>query len=120
MPLLQDGLLCLETTRRHERSAVEERKLFVLMSGGRRMFCLAPRLAPRLTSTVIRVVLTLGIMLCATLSLLAADEPMRPHITGISHIALYVHDLDKSRAFYKEFLGFAEPYSLTNKDGMVL
>jgi lactoylglutathione lyase len=46
-----------------------------------------------------------------------ADEPHRPRITGLSHIALYVHDLDKSRAFYKDFLGFAEPYSLTNKDG---
>lgn len=44
-------------------------------------------------------------------------EPARPHITGISHLALYVHDLDKSRAFYKDFLGFAEPYSLTNQDG---
>ena len=25
--------------------------------------------------------------------------------------------MDKTRAFYKDFLGFAEPYSLTNKDG---
>ncbi len=40
-----------------------------------------------------------------------------PHITGLSHIALYVHDMEKTRAFYKDFLGFAEPYSLTNKDG---
>jgi lactoylglutathione lyase len=55
-------------------------------------------------------------MLFASLSLLAADEPKRPHITGLSHIALYVHDLDKSRAFYKDFLGFDEPYSLTNKN----
>jgi len=55
--------------------------------------------------------------LLASLSLLAADQPQRPHIIGLSHIALYVHDLDKTRAFYKDFLGFAEPYSLTNKDG---
>ena len=55
--------------------------------------------------------------LCSALPLLAADEPKRPHITGLSHMALYVHDIDKSRAFYKDFLGFAEPYSLTNKDG---
>ena len=47
----------------------------------------------------------------------AADAPKRPPITGLSHIALYVHDLSKSRAFYKDFLGFAEPYSLTNEDG---
>jgi len=31
----------------------------------------------------------------------------RPHIVGLSHIALYCHDIDKSRAFYKDFLGFA-------------
>jgi lactoylglutathione lyase len=47
----------------------------------------------------------------------AADSPARPHILGLSHLAFYVHDLDKSRAFYKDFLGFDEPYSLTNKDG---
>jgi catechol 2,3-dioxygenase-like lactoylglutathione lyase family enzyme len=55
-------------------------------------------------------------VVCA-MPLLAADEPTRPHIVGLSHVALFVHDLDKSRAFYKDFLGFAEPYSVTNKDG---
>jgi lactoylglutathione lyase len=60
---------------------------------------------------------TLATLLCAATPLLAADAPKRPAITGISHIALYVHDLDKARAFYKDFLGFAEPYSLTNQDG---
>src|SRR3954463_16336941 len=46
-----------------------------------------------------------------------ASQPSRPHIVGISHIALYVHDIAKSRAFYKDFLGFAEPYSLNQPDG---
>src|SRR5438132_5139791 len=49
--------------------------------------------------------------------LLAGDEMKRPSILGLSHIALYVHDIEKSRAFYKDFLGFAEPYSLPNPDG---
>jgi catechol 2,3-dioxygenase-like lactoylglutathione lyase family enzyme len=49
----------------------------------------------------------------------AADAPKRPAIIGLSHMALYVHDLEKSRAFYKDFLGFAEPYSLTNQDGTI-
>ena len=57
------------------------------------------------------------IALGLALPLFAAAETQRPHITGLSHMAFYVHDLDKSRAFYKDFLGFAEPYSLTNKDG---
>jgi lactoylglutathione lyase len=59
-----------------------------------------------------------GLVLFTTFSLFAADEPpQRPHITGLSHIALYVHDVEKSRAFYKDFLGFEEPFSLTNDDG---
>src|ERR1700722_8490575 len=66
-----------------------------------------------------QVTLALSALVCASLSLMAADEPQRPHITGLSHIALYVHDLEKSRAFYKQFLGFGEPYSLTNKDGSI-
>ncbi len=58
-----------------------------------------------------------ALVLCSALSLLAADEPKRPVIVGLSHMAFYVHDMDKTRAFYKTFLGFDEPYSLTNKDG---
>ena len=34
-------------------------------------------------------------------------------------MAFYVHDMEKTRAFYKDFLGFDEPYSLTNQDGSV-
>src|SRR4051794_3447085 len=40
----------------------------------------------------------------------------RPTIVGLSHIALYVHDVEKSRDFYKKFLGFDEPFSLNNAD----
>src|SRR5258706_3909458 len=56
-------------------------------------------------------------LLCASLPLLAAEQPQRPPITGVSHIALFVHDVEKSRAFYKDFLGFDEPFSVTNKNG---
>src|SRR5262245_55452815 len=47
----------------------------------------------------------------------AADEPARPRITGVAHIALFVHDVAQARAFYKAFLGFGEPFSLDNPDG---
>src|SRR5882672_7817379 len=47
----------------------------------------------------------------------SAAEPVRPHVTGLSHVALYVHDVEESRRFYKDFLGFGEPYSLTNTNG---
>ncbi|HZM03389.1 MAG TPA: VOC family protein [Candidatus Saccharimonadales bacterium] len=57
------------------------------------------------------------LMVAAALPAWAANEIQRPHIYGISHVAFYVHDIEKTRAFYKDFLGFAEPYSLTNKNG---
>jgi len=41
----------------------------------------------------------------------------RPRILGISHAAFYVSDLAKARAFYKDFLGFGEPFSIQQKDG---
>ncbi len=50
-------------------------------------------------------------------TLRAADEVKRPHILGISHMAVYVSDLQKARAFYKDFLGFEEPYTLKRDDG---
>jgi Tol biopolymer transport system component/catechol 2,3-dioxygenase-like lactoylglutathione lyase family enzyme len=41
----------------------------------------------------------------------------RPRVLGLAHVALYAHDFEKSRAFYHEFLGFEEPYSLKSPDG---
>src|ERR1022692_2963846 len=43
--------------------------------------------------------------------------PARPKITGVAHIALAVHDVEKSRVYYKDFLGYGEPYKLDNPDG---
>jgi lactoylglutathione lyase len=47
------------------------------------------------------------------------DEIKRPRILGISHMALFVSDLQKSRWFYEDFLGYAEPYNLKRDDGSV-
>src|SRR5437763_960188 len=47
----------------------------------------------------------------------SADAPKRPKILGVAHIALFVHDIEKSRAFYKDFLGYGEPFKLDNADG---
>jgi catechol 2,3-dioxygenase-like lactoylglutathione lyase family enzyme len=41
----------------------------------------------------------------------------RPKITGVAHIALAVHDIEQSRKFYKDFLGYGEPFKLDNADG---
>lgn len=43
--------------------------------------------------------------------------PKRPKILGLAHIAVYSADVDKSRQFYKDLLGFSEPFDLKNPDG---
>lgn len=45
------------------------------------------------------------------------QEVHRPKILGVAHMALYVSDLGKAREFYKDFLGYDEPYKLNGKDG---
>ncbi len=37
----------------------------------------------------------------------STNDPARPHITGFSHVAVYVDDLDKARHFYENVLGYA-------------
>jgi lactoylglutathione lyase len=49
--------------------------------------------------------------------LATAQAPNRPRITGVAHVAYYVHDIEKARAFYKDFLGYEEPFDLKNSDG---
>ncbi len=44
-----------------------------------------------------------------------ASQP--PRILGIAHMALFVSDLAKARVFYKDFLGFGEPFALPHPDG---
>jgi catechol 2,3-dioxygenase-like lactoylglutathione lyase family enzyme len=56
----------------------------------------------------------------AMLALAAAavpEEPKRPPITGVAHISLFAHDIEKSRHFYKDWLGFGEPFQLNKPDG---
>ncbi len=41
----------------------------------------------------------------------------RPKILGVARMAIYVKDLAKTRQFYEDFLGYAEPFSLPKQDG---
>jgi catechol 2,3-dioxygenase-like lactoylglutathione lyase family enzyme len=50
--------------------------------------------------------------LLACFGCFAQDSP-RPRIVGVPHVALHVHDIDASRHFYKDLLGFSEPFSIT-------
>jgi lactoylglutathione lyase len=57
------------------------------------------------------------LLLLVTVCGLVEAQPARPKITGIAHIALYAKNYQAARAFYRNFLGFEEPYSLQNNDG---
>jgi catechol 2,3-dioxygenase-like lactoylglutathione lyase family enzyme len=50
-------------------------------------------------------------------SLLAQAPAAPPRITGAAHMAYYVSDLQKARAYYVDFLGFEEAFALKNADG---
>jgi len=43
----------------------------------------------------------------------------RPKILGVAHLAVFVSDLPKARAFYEDLLGFEEPFTLPKPDGSV-
>ena len=50
-------------------------------------------------------------------SVAVAKKQTRPRVLGVAHMAVYVSDLQAARAFYKDFLGFAEPFVLKRADG---
>ena len=45
-----------------------------------------------------------------------ATPPVRPRITGISHVGYFVSDLPKALNFWHDFLGFDESYDLKKKN----
>jgi len=59
----------------------------------------------------------LAISVAVASYLSGAEAIKRPRILGVAHMAIYVSDLAKARAFYKDFLGFEEPFALKRKDG---
>lgn len=70
-----------------------------------------------IVGTMRNVVLLLLLCLLLPLRSAGADQVSRPHVLGVAHMALYVGDLQKARAFYEDFLGYAEPYKLKRDDG---
>src|SRR5438270_821203 len=45
-----------------------------------------------------------------------ATPPVRPRITGISHVGYFVSDLPRALNFWHDFLGFDESYDLKKKN----
>ena len=58
-----------------------------------------------------------GLLMC--LPLCAQAPPARPKVFGVAHYGVYVSDLAKARAFYEDFLGYGEAFTLPKADGTV-
>ena len=61
-----------------------------------------------------------ALTLCATAPAAIAQDVARPRIVGVPHIAFRVHDIGASRHFYKDFLGYAEPFDINGPDGKLI
>ncbi len=48
-----------------------------------------------------------------------AFAQQRPPILGVAHIALKTNDLAAARDYYGKYLGFDEPFKITNPDGSI-
>ena len=60
------------------------------------------------------------LIVCGLAPLALAQEVARPRIVGVPHIAFRVHDIAASRHFYKDFLGYAEPFDINGPDGKLI
>jgi catechol 2,3-dioxygenase-like lactoylglutathione lyase family enzyme len=60
------------------------------------------------------IVLAFGL---AALRLAADDTNRNFRIPAFYHVGFWVRDIEKSRAFYKTYLGFDEPYVLNRRNG---
>src|ERR1039457_4605350 len=58
-----------------------------------------------------------GFLLC--LPLCAQAPVARPKVFGVAHYSIFVSDLAKARAFYEDFLGYEESFTLPKADGTV-
>ncbi len=59
----------------------------------------------------------IGLLMCLSLS--AQAPPARPKVFGVAHYSIFVSDLAKTRAFYEDFLGYQEAFTLPKADGTV-
>jgi lactoylglutathione lyase len=58
-----------------------------------------------------------GLLLCVSLS--GQAPPARPKVFGVAHYSIFVSDLARTRAFYEDFLGYQEAFTLPKPDGSV-
>jgi lactoylglutathione lyase len=57
--------------------------------------------------------------LALALPLWSQPPAPRPRLFGVAHYSIFVSDLSKARAFYEDFLGYQEAFTLQKPDGSV-
>ena len=55
--------------------------------------------------------IAIGVVVLGT-TVATAEDVKRPRITGVAHIAIYAHDVEKTLAFYHDLLGYNESFRL--------
>ena len=68
------------------------------------------------TNIMKRLIICAGLLGLIVAGIAAATQK-RPKILGVAHMAVFVSDVEKARGFYRDWLGFQEPYDLKNADG---
>lgn len=61
-------------------------------------------------------ILLVGLFVLALMAFTVGAQK-RPKILGVGHMAIFVSDVEKSRGFYRDWLGYQEPFDLKNPDG---
>src|SRR5262245_60291783 len=82
----------------------------------------APPRCSILTPVSRRLLSVAGLLLvvaCVVSGFSQTQGPPRPKILGVAHLALFVSDLGKARAFYRDLLGYDESFTLPKSDGSV-
>ena len=59
------------------------------------------------------------ILILSVLSAKAQQSVKRPKILGISHVGFASADIENNRSFFRDYLGFAEPVVIRNKNGEI-
>jgi catechol 2,3-dioxygenase-like lactoylglutathione lyase family enzyme len=70
-----------------------------------------------LTAMIRLLVILLAVVAGSPLS--AAETNRQFHLPSLYHVGYWVRDIAKSRAFYKDYLGYDEPYVLNRTNGVL-
>jgi len=64
--------------------------------------------------------LKVPVLLLGAILLAAQQQPARPRIVGMPHVDFRVHDMEASRHFYKDFLGYSEPFDIKTDGKLIM